>query len=350
MLNKTNIFNLYIASALLFTSATFSLEGVIETRAAVDIGSKGLKVTVADIDLETNSIVKIYYSHEHYVPLKRDMEVSGKPYFSDTVQQLAIDTLAKLQHQLAQYNPVEWSGIATAASRESQNAQAFYDRIRNELGVNIQIITQEEEGRIGFNTAAAISGLDASNIISYDSGGGSFQLSTQIGNAMEVVQGKFAHIISLATLIKEIRKQPLNIGSSPNPVTFEEANQLVPMLQARLPVMSEAFARKLHEQRTTVIGIGNGNFIFAFGAIATGKNTYTKQELWAAIEAHCGKSDAELKKFLKPDESVVGMVLLYSVMDGFGIDKLTYSFANGSCEGLLVDSKYWTNQRAAQVN
>ena len=79
-----------------------------------------------------------------------------------------------------------------------------------------------------------------------------------------------------------------------------------------------------------------------WGATAVGKATYTKQELWTAIEAHCGLPDEALTHFAIPQETLVGMVLLYSVMDGMGIDQLTYAYANGSCEGLLLDPNYWS--------
>jgi exopolyphosphatase / guanosine-5'-triphosphate,3'-diphosphate pyrophosphatase len=333
--------DLSLVSTLACLCIGASIDAAIITRAAVDIGSKGLKITVADIDTETRSIIDIHYSKEHPVPLKRDMLVSGESRFSENVQQFAIDLLAQLQQDLAQYQPVEWVGIATAASRESENAPQLYERIRRELNIDISIISQEEEGRIGFNTASAVSGVEEKKIISYDSGGGSFQLATQLDDAFEVIEGKFALAIALKDLIKEIRHQRLDISSSPNPVSLQEAQSLVPLLQARLPNMSIAFEQKLKNPETQVVGIGNQYFLFAFGAIATGKNTYTKEELWQAIEAHCDLDDQQLKKFAKPDEALVGMILLYSVMDGLGIKQLTYAFANGSCEGLLVDPKFW---------
>src|SRR5262245_54114003 len=77
------------------------LDATIVTRAAVDVGSKGLKVTVGEVDLSSQAITQIYYSKEHSVPLKRDMQVSGQPRFSQAVQQLAINTLARLQKELA---------------------------------------------------------------------------------------------------------------------------------------------------------------------------------------------------------------------------------------------------------
>lgn len=319
-------------------------------RGGIDVGSGGMKVTVADVDPENQKINEVLFSNEYLVPLKRDMEVSGKDYFSEKVQQVAIDTLAKVQEDLCLYNVEEWSGIATAASRKAKNAQELYDRIKQDLGIEITIISQEEEGRIGFATAAAVSGLPKETIVAYDSGSGSFQLTTEIDDQLKVVQGDFAYISALSTLVQEIRKKKLDYHSSPNPVSIDEAKKLVCLLKEKLPKISKEFAEKLKQETTTVVGFGNQNFIFATGAVATEKTTYTKEELWNAIAQHCDLCDAELKKFAQPEEALVGMILLYTVMDGLGIDELNYCYANGSCEGLLIDPTYWTTQVMREVS
>lgn len=311
------------------------------TRAAVDVGSGGLKVTVAKIDPISQKIHKIVYSKEHSVPLKRDMQVGGKSKFSKEIRQKALDTLAGLQTELKAHNPQEWSGIATAASRQAKNGQKMYDQIEEKLGMRIAIISQEEEGRLGFLTAAAVSAVPGDKLVSLDSGSGSFQLTTQINGKLEVIEGELGHIPSLEILMK-LRGKALDLSTLPDPVTLEEASLLVQEMRTRLPEVSPEFRQKLQDPSTVVVGIGNENFIFAMGAMGVGKNTYTKAELWSAIEKHAGKTPAEMSKFSKPNESVLGMVLLYTIMDGLGIDQLTYSYANGSCEGLLVDTAYWT--------
>lgn len=311
------------------------------TRAAVDVGSGGLKVTIAKVDPLSQKIHKILYSKEHSVPLKRDMQVGGKSEFSEKIQKVALTTIANLQKQVAAHKPTEWRGIATAASRQAKNAQEMYDKIEEELGVNISIISQAEEGRLGFMTAASVSGLEQERLISFDSGSGSFQLSTLIDKELEVVEGQLGHIPSLEALM-EIRNQKLDLGTLPAPITLEEADVLVQKLQKKLPTLSDAFAKKLKDPNVKVVGIGNENFIFAMGAMGVGKNTYTKEELRKAIETYAGKSPEEMKKFSKPNEAVLGMTLLFSIMDGMGIDQITYCYANGSCEGLLVDSNYWS--------
>lgn len=311
------------------------------TRAAVDVGSGGLKVTVAKIDPLSKKIHRIVYSKEHSVPLKKDLQLGGKSKFSKKIQQVALKTLADLQTELKTYEPEEWSGIATAASRQAKNGQKMYDKIEEELGMRISIISQQEEGRLGFLTAVAVSGIPENNLVSFDSGSGSFQLTTKIEGGLEVTEGHLGHIPSLEVLMK-LRGDTLESTPTPAPVTLEEAPLLVAEMRKSLPELSPAFSQKLKDPKTVVVGIGNENFIFAMGATGVGKKTYTKQELWTAIEKFAGKPASEMTQFSKPHDAVLGMVLLYTIMDGLGIDQLTYSYANGSCEGLLVDPNYWT--------
>ena len=306
------------------------------TRAAVDVGSGGLKVTIAKVDPQSQKIDKILYSKEHSVPLKRDMQVGGHSEFSERIQTVALETLSRLQQETASYKPTEWQGIATAASRQAKNAQQMYDRIEEELGVKISIISQAEEGRLGFATAASVSGLPQEDLISFDSGSGSFQLTTLIDGELEVTEGQLGHIPSLE-LLMGLRGEKLDLDSPLKPITLEEGDALVERLEKRLPSMTEAFKEKLLDPNTKVIGIGNENFIFAMGAEAVGKNTYTKDELGQAIEDQLNHKAKEMAS-----GRVLGILLLYSIMDGMGIDQLTYRYANGSCEGLLVDSNYWT--------
>lgn len=311
------------------------------TRAAVDVGSGSMKVTIAKVDPLSSKIHKILYSKEHAVPFKRDLQVGGAGKFSEQIQETALVTLSQVKEHLADQQVVEWKGIATAASRQASNAQDMFDRIERELGVNIAIISQEEEGRLGFATAAAVGGVPLEQLISLDSGSGSFQLSTLIDGNLEVAEGQLGHIPSLEMLMT-LRGKTLDASTPPETVTLSEAELLVQQMKEMMPPLSEAFKEKLKTSDAKVVGIGNENFIFAMGATATGKNTYSKAELWEGIKTLSGQPASALApKFSKPDTAVLGMVLLYSIMDGMGVDEINYAYANGSCEGLLVDGNYW---------
>lgn len=311
------------------------------TRAAIDVGSGSIKVTVAKIDPKSQKIRNILYSQEHPVPFKRDIQVGGKSVLSEKIQTVALTKLSELKNELAVYRPVEWRGIATAASRQAKNAQGMYDNIRDKLNVDISIISQNEEGRLGFATAAAVSNMDPAKLISVDSGSGSFQLTTLINGDLEVIEGDLGYIPSLEMLM-DIRGKKLDLQTPPAPVELEEAKILVERMHEKMPSVSEEFLKKIKDPSNSVVGIGNENFIFSMGATGVGKDTFTKEELWNAIAKYAGKPESEMKQFAKPNTAVLGMVLLYAIMDSMEIDQITSRHANGSCEGLLVDTDYWS--------
>ncbi len=311
------------------------------TRAAVDVGSGSIKLTVAEVDPHSNKIHRILYSEEHPVPFKRDVQVGGKSILSEKIQKVAFETLSNLQKELAIYRPTEWKGIATAASRQAKNAQDMFKKINEDLGIDISIISQNEEGRLGFATAAAVSRIPQEKIIAVDSGSGSFQITTLIDDHLEVIEGQLGYIPSLEMLM-DIRGQKLDLQTPPATVTLKEAELLVERMRVKMPPVPRAFLQKSKDAANTIVGIGNENFIFAMGATGVGKNTFNKEELWQAISHYAGKPANELNQFAKPDTAVLGMVLLYSILDSMGLDQITSYHANGSCEGLLVDRKYWS--------
>lgn len=104
----------------------------------------------------------------------------------------------------------------------------------------------------------------------------------------------------------------------------------------------DIFLQKIQDPSHSIVGIGNENFIFAMGATGVGKDQFTKEELWEAIVQHAGKPAHELKQFAKPDTAVLGMVLPYSILDAMQLNHMNSHYANGSCEGLLVEQNYWS--------
>ena len=310
------------------------------TRAAVDVGSGSIKLTIAKVDPQNNKIHQVLYSEEHPVPFKRDIQVGGKSLLSEKVQRVAFETLSNLQKDLCVYRAEEWKGIATAASRQAKNAPEMFQKINEDLGIDISIISQNEEGRLGFATAAVVSGTPQEKLIAVDSGSGSFQVTTLVDGQLEVIEGQLGYIPSLEMLM-EIRGQKLDLQTPPATVTLKEAELLVKKMHSKMPSASNVFLQRAKDPSNRIVGIGNENFIFAMGATGVGKETFTKEELWQAIVDHAGRPAEELKGFSKPDTAVLGMVLLYSIMDSMGLDQLTSCYSNGSCEGLLVDQEYW---------
>lgn len=309
-------------------------------RAALDIGSGAMKLVVAEIDEDNNSIEQIFYSEEFSLDLKRDMMKSGKPYFSDEIQQKTEKTLAHLKMHVASFNPSSWAGIATMASRQSTNAPQLFQRINDQQKVPISIITQQEEGRLGFVTAVAVSHLAPESVIAFDSGGASFQISTLSEGEVKVLKGDMGYVPAESLLLTKVREGTFHCNS-PNPISYDEIGELVHLIKKQLPPLSDELAAKLKDPLSRVIGIGGETSLFASARIALGKTHIIKAELAETLKTFSDKSDEELQMFKEAKEAVIDLALLYAIMDGLEMDEVYYYPSNGSCEGLLIDKNYW---------
>lgn len=306
----------------------------IVKRGAFDIGSGDTKITIADVDTDTNKIVKIHFQNYTTVPLRRDLASSADRTLSPEIQEHLI---AVLQTYL-KYPADQWFGIGTSVFRTATNGMEVLERIKFETGMTIHLASQYEEGEIGFQTAVAVSGLEEDQVIAWDSGSGSFQITAKHEGKMEMYGEEFAFISALEVLFTTIRQQSFDRPVTPNPVTKEEIERLAQIIQTEKLSPSPGW---LAESDKTVVGFGGPSSLFAFGHIATGKERYTDKEVSETLDNWTGKTDGELLHFLEPHESIVGLTLLYSVMKHCGIKEVIYYPANGSCEGLLIMPAYW---------
>nr|WP_238992916.1 Ppx/GppA phosphatase family protein [Jiangella aurantiaca] len=67
--------------------------------------------------------------------------------------------------------------FATSALREAVNGTAVLDRVRDEAGVDLQILSGEDEARLTFLAVRRWYGWSAGRLLSFDIGGGSLELA-----------------------------------------------------------------------------------------------------------------------------------------------------------------------------
>lgn len=321
--------------ALMLLCAT-SVYGDIVKRAALDIGSGETKILIADVDTDTNKIEKIHFQSYAVIKLRNDLAASIDNTLSPEIQTQLISTLN--HYKTLDFSPDQWFGVGTSVFRTASNGQEVLDRVKAETGVTIYLASQVEEGEIGFQSAVAASGLDANQVIAWDSGGGSFQITTLDEDQLAMYGEEFAMVLATREVVSTIRGNIFDPKQSPNPMTKEEADQLASIIQhEKLPLVPEWLA----QTDKKVVGFGGASSIFSSGYIATGKEVYTAVDVLEAIYKLTGKTDSELGMFPQPQEGIVGLTLLYSVMQHCGIGEVSYHKTNGACEGLLIIPRYW---------
>lgn len=140
-----------------------------------------MKVGVVDIGTNSVRLLITDGRSEH----QRWVEVTGLGRGVDSTGRLSDEAIAASLEALVSYGRLmdlaavaRRMAIATSASRDASNREAFFDRAESALGVRPELLTGEEEGRLAF--AGAIFDLDVEEpIVVSDIGGGSTELVTR---------------------------------------------------------------------------------------------------------------------------------------------------------------------------
>lgn len=139
--------------------------------AVIDIGSNSGRVVVVRLDrfghlevLETAG-----------TPLRLVHELAGGGMLGDAVVERTLAAMRGFQAVARGAGAQRTLAVATAAVRDAGNGEAFVERLRNESGVDIEIISGETEARLGF--LGAVYGLRVEHGVLIDIGGGSMQVT-----------------------------------------------------------------------------------------------------------------------------------------------------------------------------
>jgi hypothetical protein len=345
----------------------------VVVRAAFDVGSGATKIAVGrctQIPGDGNDgngkngrfasyAVRLPLLHQDYreVLLRHSLTHDGL---------LAEATLEKCFRVLSGYvkacrahgcRPHDMFGIATAVFREARNGQAFLDKVACELGVEIRIVSQALEGRIGYRTALnAARGSSARHearspakrrgprrVIAWDLGGGSFQITDGRGN---MYGGQVGSSTALQLMVEHVQGRAFTGrgDSSCNPCSMDECRGLRDHLRAHcMPPVADWLVRATEGGAAAghrVVSIGGSTCAFRMAELATGEAVFGAREIWAAIEHLVGHDDASLAVlgFPQPGMLLPKLVLIYTVMQWATLHEIEYVATTGSTLGLLATS------------
>lgn len=313
----------------------------VVVRAAIDIGSGATKFKVAHVDTEQRVIKQILIDDQFSVPYQEDLELSADGTFSEDVMRLGTKVMVRIK-DIADRNEAEKIiGVATAAFRKSGNAQELIQMIKEEAGVEIYVIDQDMEGVLNFSAVEA--GYDGAieDVIVWDIGGGSLQLTSNDGE-YEIYRGHHASIPFKNHVITEIQGQSLDYTSTPNPISKED------FLEARKKAIQEGmkvdayFKEKLADPNTHVIGVGS-IFSFNIAPLVGDSAEFTKEELEASVLELLDKSDADLGGGDFVNVYVSNAILILGYMDAYGIDSMEIMDVN-SADGAFLYDPYWADE------
>lgn len=174
-------------------------------KAAIDIGTNTTRLLIAD--LSQNGAFNKIFSRRIITRLGEGL--AHHMLLNKTAMQRTLDAIKIYSYDIKKYRCSKVRAVATNAVREADNGEEFTQTIKNETGLHIEIISQEEEAR--FTTLGVFSGFKKKlkKTIIFDVGGGSTEyiLTNHHSRPVRIV-GTNLGIVSLTE--KYIKSDPVN--------------------------------------------------------------------------------------------------------------------------------------------
>jgi exopolyphosphatase/guanosine-5'-triphosphate,3'-diphosphate pyrophosphatase len=140
----------------------------------------------AALDLGTNNCrLLIARPHDHgfrvldgftrIVRLGEGVSVTGR--LSDAAMERTIEALRQCRNKLREHQPTRMRLIATEACRAAENGPAFLQRVKEELGLELEIVDRRTEAELAVTGCADLIEGAAAGALMFDIGGGSSELA-----------------------------------------------------------------------------------------------------------------------------------------------------------------------------
>lgn len=146
-----------------------SNRGATRQAAVIDIGSNSVRLVLYR---QEGRAIWTTYNEKVLAGLGRDLPRTGTLSPEGVTESLA--ALRRFRAVLDGVRPDEVFAVATAAAREAQDGPGFIERIKQETGFDVRILTGEEEAR--FSALGVAAGVPDADGVAGDLGGFSLEL------------------------------------------------------------------------------------------------------------------------------------------------------------------------------
>ncbi len=243
-----------------------------------------------------------------------------------------VDAIAAMAAEAKELGVVAIAAVATAGVRMAANGPSFVETVHERTGVEIEVISGEEEARLAYVAATSTLPVAGSSLAVFDTGGGSSQFSF----------GTPAHVDE---------RFSVNVGAA----RFTEQFHLDGVVDeaalgaARTAIAAELGALDGRPVPDTLIGLGGANTNLAavrhelreYDPDVVHGTVLDRGEIDRQIELYRSRAADERRSIvgLQPERAPVilaGALIVRTVLEKLGVDSLTVS-DRGLRHGLLVE-------------
>ncbi|KIA89545.1 Ppx/GppA phosphatase family protein [Kaistella jeonii] len=145
--------------------------------AAIDIGSNAARLLINEVTEPKKGKPQFTKLNLLRIPLRLGMDVFTKGEIGAEREQMIMDSMNIFSNLMKIYKVEHYRACATSAMRDAKNGQEIIQQVKENSGLNIEIISGDEEASLVFETHIA-EGLDKNfDYLYIDVGGGSTELT-----------------------------------------------------------------------------------------------------------------------------------------------------------------------------
>lgn len=310
--------------------------------AAIDLGTNAFRLLIADIGPDRRLRVK---HSERAVPrLGTGIARTGR--LDPGAMERSLDALRQFRSVIDRYPVDAVVAAATSAAREAGDADAFLQRIKRDVGFDVEVLSGQEEARRTW--LGVLEGLNArerivEQALVLDVGGGSTEI-------IRVRDGRFERALSLDLGVVKLTERYLH-HDPPESSELAELDAEVRAILRTATTLGEGLPRPTL--------VGTAGTVTAVAALHLGLTSYQPSLIHDAVvprEALMrigtqlqGMTSTQRRNLPaigrgREDVVIAGVRILQGVLDAFGVNSVLVS-EYGLREGLIID---WLH-RAADI-
>jgi len=144
--------------------------------AAIDIGSNAARLLITEV-IQDNGKPQFNKLNLVRVPLRLGFDVFEKKSISPEKEQMILNTIKSYKYLLEAYDVKHLKACATSAMRDAANAVEVIQKVKEETGIEIEVISGDVEATLIYENHIAENLDKAHSYLYIDVGGGSTELT-----------------------------------------------------------------------------------------------------------------------------------------------------------------------------
>ena len=141
--------------------------------AVVDVGTNSVKLHVGERRADGSWLTVV--DRADVTRLGEGLEATGR--LNAEPMRRTVEAVAAMVEEAHRNEVVGIAVVGTAGLRVAPNSKAFLDEVQSRCGIEVEVISGEEEGRLAYLAVEAGLGLTDGSVVVFDTGGGSSQFT-----------------------------------------------------------------------------------------------------------------------------------------------------------------------------